>query len=135
MDLRLKHVGVAVADLARAIPVYTDLFGYRLLSGPFDDPIQQVSVCFMGHGDPGEIEIELVAPLTPQSPVRRMLANGGGAYHTCYETPDLDASVAELTAKRCVLVSEPAPAVAFEGRRIVWLFTPTRQLLELVERP
>jgi methylmalonyl-CoA/ethylmalonyl-CoA epimerase len=31
------------------------------------------------------------------------------------------------------MVSDPMPAVAFGGRRIAWLYTPTRQLLELVE--
>ena len=32
-----------------------------------------------------------------------------------------------------VLISPPAPAVAFDGRRIAWVYTPTRQLIELLE--
>ena len=31
-----------------------------------------------------------------------------------------------------VLVASPAPAVAFGGRHIAWVFTPTRQLIELL---
>jgi hypothetical protein len=32
-------------------------------------------------------------------------------------------------------VSKPVPAVAFNGRRIVFLLTPQRDLIELVEKP
>lgn len=132
MNLRFKHLGVAVPDLGKALPVYQDILGYRLTSGPFDDPIQRVSVCFIASGEEGP-ELELISALTADSPVRKILSSGGGAYHLCYETVQLDDAVAELSAKGCVVVSDPMPAVAFSGRRIVWLYTPTRQLLELVE--
>lgn len=132
MDLKFKHLGVAVPDLGKALPVYRDILGYRLTSGPFDDPVQRVSVCFLASAGGGP-ELELVAPLTADSPVRRILNTGGGAYHLCYEAAHFDDAAAELSGKGCVMVSDPAPAVAFGGRRIVWLYTPTRQLLELVE--
>jgi methylmalonyl-CoA/ethylmalonyl-CoA epimerase len=128
------HLGVAVKSIAKAIPVYQELFGYELLSGPFDDPIQRVSVCFLGRRTAGEIVIELVAPLGTDTPIDRVLAKGVGAYHTCYEVEDLDRSIETLRSKKCLIVSEPVPAVAFANRRIAWLFTPTNQLVELVEK-
>jgi methylmalonyl-CoA/ethylmalonyl-CoA epimerase len=57
-----------------------------------------------------------------------------GAYHICCEVDDLDSTVRELRSRGCLIVREPAAAVAFEGRRIAWFYTPTRQLMELVER-
>lgn len=132
MNLKFRHLGVAVPDLAKALPVYRDILGYRLSSGPFDDPVQRVSVCFLVPVVGGP-EIELISPLTSDSPVRKIISSGGGAYHLCYETAQFDEDTKELSARGCVLVSEPVPAVAFGGRRIIWLFTPTRQLLELVE--
>ena len=132
MNLRFKHLGVAVPDLGKALPVYRDILGYQLISGPFEDPIQSVSVCFIASAAGGP-ELELISPLDVGSPIRKILSNGGGAYHLCYETAPLDDAVAELSGKGCVIVSNPAPAVAFSGRRIVWVYTPTRQLLELVE--
>lgn len=133
MNLKFKHLGVAVPDIAKALPLYEDILGYRLVSGPFDDPIQKVSVCFLHADKNEEPEIELVAPLTDDSPVKKILKSGGGSYHLCYETSNIDKDLAELKTKGCVVVAEPVPAVAFEQRRIAWLFTPTRQLLELVE--
>lgn len=128
------HLGVAVKSIAKAIPVYQDLFGYELLSGPFDDPIQRVSVCFLGRQAAGEVVIELIAPLGVDTPIDRILAKGGGAYHTCYEVDNLDETLVQLSSRQCIIVSQPVPAVAFDNRRIAWLFTPTQQLVELLER-
>ena len=128
------HLGVAVKSIAKAIPIYQDLFGYELLSGPFDDPIQCVSVCFLRSQTAGDIIVELVAPLGENTPIDRVLKAGGGAYHVCYEVENLDATLATLKSKRCIIVSGPVPAVAFNNRRIAWLFTPTQQLIELLEK-
>lgn len=50
-EFSFHHVGVAVRDLSKAIPIYKSLFEYELTSGPFDDPIQNVSVCFLSRGN------------------------------------------------------------------------------------
>ena len=131
---RLVHVGVAVPKLDPAAEMLRTLFGYEVVSGPFDDPIQKVSVNFLKQSSDDAAEIELIAPLTEDSPVRSTLAKGGGAaYHLCFETSDLDGALEHAKSLRCLLVSPPAPAVAFGGRRIAWFYTPTRQLFELVE--
>jgi methylmalonyl-CoA/ethylmalonyl-CoA epimerase len=133
MEFRFAHLGVAVSDLKRSLGDYRDLFGYTLSSGPFDDPIQKVRVCFIQRDS--EPQIELIAPLTDDAPIRQLLAKGGGAYHVCYEVDDIEAAVTFLRGKRCMLISGPVPAVAFGGRRIVWFYTPARQLVEIVEGP
>ena len=131
---RFDHLGVAVADLDRARADYEALFGYQLLSGPFDDPAQEARVCFLGTGRPGEPVVELITPLGDTSHVARVLKKGLGAYHVCYEVAALDDVIAACRAAKCILVSPPTPAVAYGGRRIAWLYWPSRQLVELVER-
>jgi methylmalonyl-CoA/ethylmalonyl-CoA epimerase len=131
IEFRFAHLGVAVADLPRSLREYVDLFDYSLVSGPFDDPIQKVTVCFIGRAN--EPQLELIAPLTDDSPIKSLLAKGGGAYHVCYEVDDLDAALTEMRRKKCFVISGPVAAVAFGGRRIGWFYTPARQLVELVE--
>lgn len=126
------HVGIAVRDLAATLTEYTELFGYELRSGPFDDPIQRVSVCFMSRGN-GDPTLELVGALGPDSPIGHYLRRGGGPYHVCYEVPDLDAAIAGLLDKGALLISEPVPATAFGMRKIAWLMTATEQLIELLQ--
>jgi methylmalonyl-CoA/ethylmalonyl-CoA epimerase len=126
------HVGIAVRDLSKAIPVYRTLLDYDLKSGPFDDPIQNVSVCFLSHGERDTL-IELVAPLGPNSPVDRTLKNGGGPYHICYEVPDIEAAIRRLTGQGAFLISGPVPAAGLEMREIAWLMTEADLLVELLQ--
>jgi methylmalonyl-CoA/ethylmalonyl-CoA epimerase len=134
LGFKLRHVGVAVPSLGPATETLSTLFGYRVVSGPFDDPIQKVSVNFLTTSDKDATEIELIAPLSEDSPITSMLAkNGGGAYHLCFETSDIDQALVHAKNNGCMIVSPAVPAVAFGGRRIAWIYTRSRQLFELVE--
>jgi methylmalonyl-CoA/ethylmalonyl-CoA epimerase len=131
-NFKFHHVGIAVRDLAAAIPVYQKLFGYQLVSGPFEDPIQKVAVCFLSRGEYDPV-LELVAPAGENSPVDRTLKKGGGTYHICYEVPEIRLAIEHLTSDGCLLISGPVPAVAFQMREIAWLMTEDGLLVELVE--
>jgi len=104
------------------------------VSGPYDDPLQKVTVLFLAKTARDVAEIELIAPLGADSPIQSMLAkSGGGAYHLCFETSELEGALEHARKNGCIVVAAPAPAVAFEGRRIAWIYTRSRQLFELVE--
>jgi methylmalonyl-CoA/ethylmalonyl-CoA epimerase len=134
LGFKLLHVGVAVPSLGPTTELLSTLFGYKVVSGPFDDPIQKVSVNFLAKSNEDVAEIELIAPITEDSPIRSMLAkDGGGAYHLCFETSDIDGALIHAKNNGCIVVSGPVPAVAFQGRRIAWIYTRSRQLFELVE--
>ena len=137
LRFKLLHVGVAVPEIDPAAQMFAALFGSQVVSGPFDDPIQKVTVNFLTQAEAparDAAEIELIAPLTPDAPIQSMLSKtGGGAYHLCFETNDLDQALGHVRSLKCLIVSAPAPAVAFEGRRIAWFYTPSRLLVELVE--
>lgn len=134
LGFKLRHVGVAVSSLEPTTEMLTSLFGYKVISGPFDDPIQKVTVNFLAKSDQDVAEIELIAPLTEDSPITAMLAkSGGGAYHLCFETSDMEQAIVHAQNNGCILLGQPAPAVAFQGRRIAWIYTRSRQLFELVE--
>ncbi len=126
------HIGVAVRNLSDAIATCDALFGYKVTSGPFDDPLQKVSVCFLSRGA-GDSVMELVAPLGPGSPIDLTLKKGGGTYHVCYSVPDIHGAIDELVAKGCVLMSGPVPAVAFQMREIAWVMTEIGLLVELLQ--
>ncbi len=133
VSMNFSHIGIAVANLGEAMASYRTIFGYRICSGPFVDPIQKVEVCFLSTKEAGGVTIELVTPVSDDSPVNRILAKGIGAYHLCYEVVDIDAALKHVRSSGCLVVSEPVQAIAFAGRRIAWFYTPTRQLTELVE--
>ena len=134
LNFKLLHVGVAVPSLDSTSELLSSLFGYKVVSGPFDDPIQKVTVNFLAKSVDDPAEIELIAPLTDDSPIRSILAKDrGAAYHLCFETSDIDRALIHAQNNGCIVVSAPVPAVAFQGRRIAWIYTRSRQLFELVE--
>jgi methylmalonyl-CoA/ethylmalonyl-CoA epimerase len=134
LGFKLLHVGVAVPSLGPTTELLSNLFGYKVVSGPFDDPTQKVTVNFLAKSDEDVAEIELIAPISEDSPIRSMLAkDGGGTYHLCFETSDIDGALIHAKKNGCIVVSSPVPAVAFQGRRIAWIYTRSRQLFELVE--
>ena len=134
LKFRVLHVGVAVSSLEPATDSLGKMFGYEVVSGPFDDPIQKVRVNFLRISSDDSSEIELIAPLSPDAPIQSILKkNGGGAYHVCLETNNMEAALQHARVTGCMIVSPPVPAVAFQGRRIAWIYTPLRQLYELVE--
>lgn len=131
--MRLHHIGYAVSDIAAYRRDFFDpLFQPESVSEPVHDPIQRVRVCFARMA--GGTVIELVEPAGGESPLRGVIGSArGGLYHLCYETEDLDAAIAGFRARGCLALSRPAPAAAFGGRRIVFLLTPQRDLVELLE--
>jgi hypothetical protein len=47
---------------------------------------------------------------------------------------DLDRHLRFMRAQRAVIVKKPQPAAAFGGRRIAWVSTGDRLLVEFLER-
>jgi methylmalonyl-CoA/ethylmalonyl-CoA epimerase len=133
IESKFNHLGVAVPDLQQAGEGFERLFGYKLIRGPYADPIQKVLVCFIGKPDT-DLVIELVAPGGENSPISNYLKKSIGGYHACYEVPDLECAVRTAQSQGCLMIGEPVPAIAFDNRRICWLFTPMRLLIELVEQ-
>jgi len=132
--MRFHHIGYAVKDIRRYLDDFLiPLFAPLSVTEPVADPIQQVTVCFAEM--PGGALIELVEPFGDDSPVHSIIgSNRGGLYHVCYEVDDLEAEIKRFRAKRCMPLGKPVPATAFGGRRIVFLLTPERDLIEFVER-
>lgn len=129
----MHHVGIVVASIDEAASSYEELLGVRVTSGPFVDPLQEVRVVFLTREQPDATAIELIEPTGETSPVAACLKRGGGMHHVCYVTRDLDNELVRLRSLGALLVRSPVPAVAFQGRRIAWVYTRQRLLVELLE--
>lgn len=130
--LRLHHMGFVVADIATAMPAFVQSMAAEWDGQIFEDPLQKAKVAFMTTR-PGDAQIELVQPVGENSPVQRFLQQGGGMHHLCYEVADLEAELTAFRSRGAAIASRPKPAVAFGGRRIAWVITSEKFLVELLE--
>ncbi len=126
---RIAHVGIAVPDLEAAVAFYRDVLGIEPHPPETADGATILSLPF------GESEIELLAPLAPESPIGRFLAKRGpGIHHICYRVPDLNAALEACRAAGYRLVDE-VPRTGAGGRRIAFLHPKSTAgiLLELTD--
>jgi methylmalonyl-CoA/ethylmalonyl-CoA epimerase len=126
---RVAHVGVAVASIAAALPFYRDVLG---LTPGHPETADGATIVSLRLGD---VDVELLEPTHPESPVARFLAKRGpGIHHICYRVPDLDAALARCRAAGYRLVDD-TPRRGAGGRRIAFLHPKATHgvLLELTE--
>jgi methylmalonyl-CoA/ethylmalonyl-CoA epimerase len=129
-SVKLHHVGIVTQHFLECIQLYQTL-GYSKSTVVYD-PLQKASIALMERK--GEPLIEIIAPEHEQSPAYQWLKRiKAGAYHICYETPALTEAIALLREQGFMALTEPVPAVAFENRRIVFLWSVLTGLVELVE--
>ena len=127
---RLDHVGVAVRSIAEALGVYEAL-GLRVAHRE-EVPSQGVVTAFLPVG---ETRLELLEPISPDSPVGKFVARRGpGLHHLCLAVPDLAAALRDLAGRGFRLLNEnPVPGAG--GRRVAFLHPEAGKgvLLELTE--
>jgi methylmalonyl-CoA/ethylmalonyl-CoA epimerase len=130
----LHHLGFAVSSISCVAAQFAATISARWDGEITHDPIQRVRVSFFIPVDPRNPVFELVEPASDTSPVSNFLKKGGGLHHVCYEIDNLESGLREARSAGLVIVAAPAPAVAFGGRRIAWVCSKNRLLMELLER-
>lgn len=134
--MEIEHIGYLSRDIE------TSLNKFRALGFIQDSEIIEdintkayegrgIRICFIRNA---AIRIELVQPICKNTSVYTMLKKvGEGPYHICYQVENLENSICELTEQGWMLISNPAPAIAFNYARVAFLFNNGVGLIELVE--
>ena len=133
MLTRIDHVGLAVHDLDAAIAFYARTFDLHVVHQEVNEE-QGVREAMLAVGDSGSC-IQLLAPLSADSPIARFLDRSGeGIQQVAYGVHDIDATSAELRARGVrLLYDEPKRGTA--GSRINFIHPKDAGgvLVELVE--
>lgn len=96
MIKKIDHIAIAVKNLAEEITRYRDVLGLEFM-GTEVVPEQKVTVAFFKVGD---VFIELLEPLSAESPVSAFIEKkGGGLHHLALEVDDLRSDILRLQEK------------------------------------
>jgi methylmalonyl-CoA/ethylmalonyl-CoA epimerase len=130
---RINHVGLAVPDIEAFLRKTTPLYEAFSREPMIVNERQKVRELFMTDG---ATTVELLEPLGENSPLRAFLNRNptGGLIHLALEVSDLDASITSVTAAGGRLIVAPIPDVAFNERRIAFVYIGG-QVTELIELP
>ncbi|MCU1295975.1 MAG: lactoylglutathione lyase-like lyase [Acidobacteriaceae bacterium] len=128
------HVGFVVASIEKSVEGFSESTESEWDGVVTHDPNQGVRVTFLRSKEAANPLIELVEPAGENSPVIPFLKRGGGLHHLCYEVDSLEKQLELIRSKGGLITRQPLPAVAFGGRRIAWVYTKNKVLIEYLER-
>lgn len=131
---KVEHIGIAVKDLAAAIPLYE-----QLLASPCYKketvPGEQVETAFFKSG---ETKIELLQGLNADSVITRFIGRKGeGLHHIAFEVADIHAEMRRLAAEGFTLLND-TPKEGADNKLVCFIHPKdvTGVLIELcMERP
>lgn len=108
--LAVDHVGIAVPDLDAAVAFHTETFGlvvrYREVNT--DQGVVEAMLAPAAAPD-GATQIQLLAPLTPESTIARFLDRAGpGLQQLAYRVDDVDHAASVLRGKGLRLLYDSA---------------------------
>jgi methylmalonyl-CoA/ethylmalonyl-CoA epimerase len=128
---KVSHIGIAVKNISEALKIYRDQLNLKF-EGEEEVPSQGVKIAFLRVN---ETRIELLEPLSENSPVARFLAKRGeGVHHIALETDNIEEDFQRLKGKGLVFVDEK-PRTSERGVKIAFLHPKSTKgvLLELCQ--
>jgi len=100
---RISHLGLAVKDLDAAVRLYEGVFGLTVEHRWVAEADQMEAASFRV----GDLEIELMQPLTADSPVGRFIARRGeGIHHVAYKVDDVAEALASARSSGIETIDE-----------------------------
>lgn len=113
---RLDHVAIAVNSLEEALPFYENLGLERL-----DIEVVEEQGVRVAKLEVGNTHIELLEPLSPESPVGKFIAQKGpGLHHICIGVQDIECSLRDLKEAGTKLINE-TPKIGAGGAKIAFV--------------
>ncbi len=114
---RLDHIAIAVPNLEESLKFYTDQLGMRLIT---IEVVEEQGVR-VAKVDAGNTHIELLEPLSPDTPVGRFLAKrGSGLHHICMAVENIVDQVNCLVEAKVDMIDKE-PKIGAEGARIAFV--------------
>lgn len=100
---KIAHIGIAVASLEEAIPLYRDVLGFAYIGTEIVET-EKVRVAFFQIG---ESHIELLEGIGEDSPISKYIEKRGqGVHHIAFSVDGIEERLAELKSKGIPLIHE-----------------------------
>jgi len=129
--MKINHLGIATKGIDDALAFWSDALGLENVHTEIVEE-QKVRVAMLPIG---ESRIELLEPISDDSPISKFLEKrGGGIHHVAVEVPDITAALAKLKENGMRLIDE-SPRIGAEGCLVAFVHPSSANgvLVELVQ--
>ena len=133
MIKKIDHIAIAVQNLESALETFRNVLGCAPGAIRIEEvPSEKVRVAFISIG---ETKIELLEPMSDESPIAKFLAkNGDGMHHIALETDDIEKETERLASVNINPLGLPKEGAG--GKKIMFLHPKetNRVLLEFAQK-
>jgi methylmalonyl-CoA/ethylmalonyl-CoA epimerase len=129
--MQIDHVAIAVRSVESAADRLTRLTGYQRRTSVVTNTRQKVNVLFLSKS--GSVDIKLIEPSEPDSPLWAFLKRGEGLHHLCFKVPDVGAACHELSGNGARVIAAPQPGEAFDDHLIAFCYLGSGLNAELID--
>lgn len=129
--MKIDHLGIATKGIDEALKFWADALGLENVHTETVED-QKVRVAMLPVG---ESRIELLEPVSDDSPISKFLEKrGGGIHHIAVQVEDIEAALERLRQQNVRLIDEK-PRVGAEGCLVAFVHPSSANgvLLELVQ--
>jgi methylmalonyl-CoA/ethylmalonyl-CoA epimerase len=133
VDKHIDHIAIAVESLEESLRFYQDALGLHCFT---IETVEEQGVR-VAKLDAGNTHIELLEPLSPDTPVGKFLASRGqGLHHICFGVPDIVCELDKLKSTGTRLIDQ-APKIGAGGAQIAFVHPKATGgvLMELSQAP
>lgn len=130
--MKIHHIGYLVQDIDRSIHTFLKWGIGRLVGNIIFDKERLLDIAFISAG---EMLIELVSPREGSVDIGEGLKQlKNTPYHLCFECDHIQKTIDRLVMDdKCILIKEPQPAIAIDGRNVAFLYSGEIGLFEIIE--
>ena len=129
--MNLDHICIAVRNIDKAKERICSLLNFEPRTDKVINTRQEVVVQFLQKR--GSIDIKLIEPSNPQSPLIEFLKKGGGLHHVCFKAENGQQAIQELIDGGARLIAEPEPGEAFDDHLIAFLYLGFGLNIEVID--
>jgi len=133
-NLRGAHVAVRVPDFEESKKWYTEKLDFRVVH---EWPFGELQLAYLAPANDDNFWVELLAGGNPTPAANYTDLNESlhpaGYHHFCIDTPDVDATIAELKRRGVTIVGE-AFDLAEIGKRLAFISDPWGNLIEFSQQ-
>ncbi|MFD1777183.1 methylmalonyl-CoA epimerase [Fredinandcohnia salidurans] len=133
MIKKIDHIGIAVSSIENSLPFYTNILNLQL-EGIEEVESENVKVAFIKIG---ESKLELLEPLSPESPIAKFIEKRGeGIHHIAIGVSSIEARIKDMKENGIRMLADE-PKLGAGGAKIAFMHPKSTGsvLYELCEKP
>lgn len=122
---KIEHVGVMVSNMEASIAFYKEVVGLEL-KGTLDHTNGVIKLAFLGFGESGETEVELIQGYNGTLPIE------GKVHHIAFTVDDVEAEFARIQSMPVKLIDQEITTLP-NGARYFFFHGPDGEWIEFFQ--